>query len=400
VQVLDFPEPDIVALPLEGDDGMAETTNKQRLADAELRLEQIETALGLKPPKPQSAFRQFRQHLWQQIKANKATILTASGLILAVLGWFGSGWYKYHLDHKDDGFNSAIDHRIDMALGKPGGITQTLGSVQTTVNEVNTTLKALAPFIHDVVQHQFESASKLPTATLQERLPAIQHLLTTAKDQGIKADTPILDALGRKLSTVDTKAASFWPVAADFINYRSQVVLTDIQSLIRPDLPNCTDHDPMPMELTIGEEDEKAWKANESRSLSDLSNGKNGTKMVGALYQDCRFTLDSPEETARMPTLGQGRSYVLTFRHCQMVYRGGKIALLTPDPHPTAITGKGPNRTDVYILTGQTVRFENCLFLFVLNFQPPREGQWLTEQLLAQSGSRLTVTSQKSATHS
>lgn len=144
-----------------------------------------------------------------------------------------------------------------------------------------------------------------------------------------------------------------------------------------------------PMELTISAEDEKNWKRGEVRDASELM-GANGTKMKSALYENCVFVLDSPEDAARISGLWE-RSYILTFRHCQIVYRGGTIALLTPHQHPSFITGKGPTRTDVYVFWGQTLRFDNCLFAFAINSSPANEGQSLTQQLLAQSGPVLTV---------
>ena len=96
------------------------------------------------------------------------------------------------------------------------------------------------------------------------------------------------------------------------------------------------------MELIVSNEEAKNGKVNDTANISDLlkETDKNKTHMVSAVYQDCRFTLDSPEKTARIPNLGHLRSFVLTFRHSQIVYRGGEIKLLTPNPRPTAITGK------------------------------------------------------------
>jgi hypothetical protein len=366
-------------------------TTKERLDDHDSRLGQVEVALRLKPPELKKAILK-EKYEWVINHKGTSSILA---IILCGVSVLGAYW----LNHRKEWWNHDVDERIRTVLNEKDGVNETLHRVEQTVNRTETKLETLEPFIHDVIQHQFDSAAKLSPSALQERLPAIQHLAAVAQNQGVKVDAPALDVLGRKLGAVDTKATGFWPAAAELINYRSQIIIHDIQSLMRSDLPNCTDHDPTPMELTIGEEDEKTWKRNDSRDASKLT-GDNGTKMVGALYQDCRFTLDSPEETARIPELGQQRSYVITFRHCQIVYRGGQVALLTPHPHPTAITGKSPERTDVYILTGQTVRFENCLFVFALNSQPPSEGQWLTKQLLAQGGSRLTVTSPKPSTHS
>ena len=217
---------------------MPPLTNKERLEAIEERLSQIEEALGLKPPKPKSAFAQYREHLKQQIKTHWKTALSVIAIVVAVSGWFIGGWFKYYLDHRYD----FIDGMITANLNTKGGVKDTLVNIQQTVIRMEATLNVLQPYIHDMVQHQFENVSKLPSATLQQRLPAIQHLLAIAKDQGIKADAPSLDALGRNLSTVDTKAASFWPTAAQFISYRSQTLASDLLALARTDLPNCTDH--------------------------------------------------------------------------------------------------------------------------------------------------------------
>ncbi len=63
-------------------------------------------------------------------------------------------------------------------------------------------------------------------------------------------------------------------------------------------------------------------------------------------------------------------------------------------------TADGGKRSDVYAFIGQKLYFENCLFLFVINSAPPNEGQSLTQQLLAQSGDRFTVTAPTLSTHS
>lgn len=246
--------------------------------------------------------------------------------------------------------------------------------------------------------------ASLPLADFKVTLPALSSAIATAKQQNATVPATVIGDLQHKLiASVDAPdAPDFWPTAAQFISYRSQNTLPDFQRLMQPDLPNCTDHDPTPMELIVSDEEAKNGRVNDTGALSDLLNQKNENKthLKSAVYQDCRFILDSPEETARIPGLGQQRSFVLTFRHCQIIYRGGEIKLLTPNPHPTAITGKSHVRTDVYVISGQTVRFDDCLFIFVINSKPPIEGQWLTEQLLGQSGSHLTVQSPKPSTHS
>jgi hypothetical protein len=59
------------------------------------------------------------------------------------------------------------------------------------------------------------------------------------------------------------------------------------------------------LELVVSDEEAKYGKAGDVANLPDLLNetDKNKTHIVPAVYKDCRFTLDSPEEAARIPNL-------------------------------------------------------------------------------------------------
>lgn len=366
-------------------------THKETLQDHEGRLKQIETQLGIEPLPPKKT---IKERLTEWIKANPWASLALS-IILAASTLFGAYWLNHHNEWR----NGEVDARVGAVLEKPGGVQETLKQVRDTVNRTDEKLKTLEPFIQDVIKHQFENTSKLSTTAFQERLPAVQRLVAVAKDQEFKPDIHVLDAIANKLSAANTSAVGFWPTAAQLISYRSQNTVSASLNLTRPDLPNCTDHPPKPMELTVGGEDEKTWKVGERREVYNAPN-PSGTMSTSALYQDCRFTLDSPEDTKRIPNLGEGKAYILTFRRCLIVYGGGQITLLTPNPRPTILTGKSPQRSDIYLLMGQTVRFDDCLLLFSINSKPPTEGQSLTEQLLAQRGSLLSVKVSKPATHS
>src|SRR5581483_8280991 len=108
-------------------------------------------------------------------------------------------------------------------------------------------------------------------------------------------------------------------------------------------------------------------KRNSPYSVPTVSSptGRN-EELVTALYENCRFILDSDEEANRIPFARERLAFKLTFKHCQIVYRGGGIRLLSPNPRPNALTSKGNVRTDVYIIQGQTIYFEDCLFLFAI----------------------------------
>jgi hypothetical protein len=349
---------------------MAGPTNKERLDAHAERLTQIETTLGIKPPEPKKSFLKQKYEL---VVAHKGTSLILA-IILCCVGIVG----KYWIDHKTEWWNHDVDGRVGAVLEKPDGVQDTLKQVRDTVNRTDEKLKTLEPFIHDVIQHQFDSAAKLSPSALQARLPAIQHLAAVAQNQEVKVDTTALNVLGHKLSTVDTKAAAFWPTAAQFVSYRSQINVVDSQSLSRPNMANCTDNPPTPMEYRMTAEEEYSTKEETNRV------GLDSSRFIPAIYENCRFVLDSPEEAEGFPLLGN--SFDLEFKNCQIIYNGGPIAIVTPNPRVSFFNGKGPTRGDVFAIKGQKLRFENCLFLFTIKAVPPQEGQQMTHELLAQSG--------------
>jgi len=249
-QVLDFPDQPCVLTPFpESDDGMTQPSNKERFdgIDARLggigshisgidsRLDRIESALELRPPKPKSPFAQLRGQVWQWIVANKALVISVVAILVGIGGWFGSGYFKYWLDHKDDAFNDAADRRIEKALKAPGGVLATLEEVRKTTNATNTTLGTLQPFIHDVIDRQFENVSKLPTHVLIDRAPAVANLLSAAKDQKIVLDRQIVAETGKKFVQASPQSPAAWDAALGFLNYKSYV------NSVSPLLPNLRD---------------------------------------------------------------------------------------------------------------------------------------------------------------
>jgi hypothetical protein len=363
---------------------MAEPTTKQRFDGIDSRLDRIERALELKPPEPKSAFAQFRGHVWQLIVVNRSWVISVAAILVAIGGWFGSGMFKYWLDHKDDGLNHLIDGRIEAALKAPSGVLATLSEVQRTTNETDTTLKTLQPFIQDVIRHQFEIASKLPAQELGERLPAVKNLLAVARDQDVQIEPKITENLREKLLKIDAKAPDYWPASAQFISYRSQNTVPDTQSLLQPNLPNCTDHDPEGPRI-------------------ESTNG-NQITFSSAYYDNCRLTLDSAKDDAKINSLLLNLTPKIVFRHCLIVYKGGEIGLiiafnnrpvkiyLPEHPEVDAV----PSTTPV---TGNTLYFNNCLFKLDLNHQPPSGGQKFTQNLLATNGPDFSFTISKSQAH-
>lgn len=151
-----------------------------------------------------------------------ASILISATFLITVT--LGGAWFGHFLEHRNDGFNDAVDGRIKATLAARGGVIETLTNIQKTADETRTTLKTLQPFIEDIITHQFESVSKLPNQTLARRLPAVGNLIAAARDRKVKVATTTVSALSAKLASVPQTSPSFWPVAAQLINYRSDLL--------------------------------------------------------------------------------------------------------------------------------------------------------------------------------
>jgi hypothetical protein len=209
MQVLEFPTLESITLPPEGDESMAGPTNKKLLQDHEERLKQVEGELGLHPPKLG-----FWLRMREWIKENSWISLGLS-VVLTCTTIFGGYW----LNHYKEWWNGDVDRRVQLAMDKPGGIKQTLASIQATVDRTEATLITLEPFIHDVVVRQFESASKLPAKDLTQRLPALQHLVAVARDQRIAVDPVLVRLLTRNLLNATSALPSSWGLSNQMLSY-------------------------------------------------------------------------------------------------------------------------------------------------------------------------------------
>jgi hypothetical protein len=330
MHVLDSPELDIVKVPPESDD-MAAPTNRERLDEHDSRLVKIEVALSLKPPEPK---RSFLKQKYDLLVNHKGTSLFLA-VILCAVGLFG----KYWLDHRNEWWNHDVDARIDLAINAKGGIRETLGAVQQTVNRTEATLNALQPFIHDVVQHQFKSASKLPAATLRERLPAIGNLLSVAKNQEVKIAPGIADSLSKKLLQIEPESSDFWQVAGALISYRSSLLVGGFQNWAVINFP------PRPGVVDLLGADKNA-----AVQVVGPDAKPTGSKLPIARIgnQDCYVELDG-KQISRWDC-----------KRCLVKYSGGPLSV-------------------------RDVHFQDCLFVFDFHTlqAPSRDGQLLSQTLLA-----------------
>jgi hypothetical protein len=367
---LDFPEPDIVIFPPEGDGDVALPTNKERLDGIETRLGQIEVTLGLRPPTPKKGL-VAQKYEWA-INHKGTSIFLA--IILCGVSIFG----KYWLDHKNEWWNHDVDDRVSQAINAKGGIKETLARIDTT-------LATLQPFIQDVIHHQFESASKLPSAALRQRLPALKHLLSIAKDQEVKIDPTIVNRMSKKLAGIPSRLPGFWTPAlpldywqtvANLVSYRS---FNAMSWSPQATFPKCTDSDP---ETT-------AINAN----FTTEGKPSQLTTKLGT-YRSCRITLDSPEDATRLNSLLLGGIAGITFYRCLVVYRGGPIKLILAWDHRVVASAE---KVGTLTASGNTISFVDCLFDFSIQELPTPQTQQLTEFLLSQNSP--TINLPLAATH-
>lgn len=326
MQVLDFPILESVALPPEADECMP--TQKERLDAFDERLNQIEQKLALKPPKPKSVTRQFLEHVWGKIAQHWKITVPTIALSLTVLGWFVNPLYKQHLDHEKDAANRNVDDRVRTVLNEPNGVSQTLHAIQETVNETKAKLDTLAPFIHDLILHQFENASKLPVKALNEQLPAVQHLIAVAQDQKIVIDPLLVRTLGQNL----LQEPSSWQTSNQLISYYSTLKAF-----------------PLPKSAFV------VFKAPDKNQECIVSNDTSqGIHVNGFWFENCTQHLD--------PILGPDavrRDLIwwnLVFENVRVIYSGGPIKL-------------------------DGVYFVNCTF----ELHPGKSSKQLAETLLASS---------------
>jgi hypothetical protein len=208
------------------------TNNRQRLQAIEGRLDTIEQNLNLapKPPKPPNRFIRFFIYYW----ANKAWTLTVTAICIAVFGWFANPLIKTWLDHRNDSFNKSVDDRIQASLNAPKGVLEVLRETQDKTNMTSTALETLKPFIHDVIAHQFENVSKLPTQALLQRAHALNDLAAVAKNESVKIDPKVVAQAGAKLVAASSQKPVLWDATLKFVEYKS------FNNSFSPSLPDTT----------------------------------------------------------------------------------------------------------------------------------------------------------------
>src|ERR1039458_930089 len=169
----------------------------------------------------------------------------------------------------------------------------------TTKDKLDTISDRLDKIDGRLAKQAVVSQSSLPLAEFKATLPDLSDALATVSQQKIAIPSNVVSDLRQKVATTDAQAPGYWPVAAELVSYHSQ------DALVRPNLPNCTDHEPVPMQVNATK-----------------------TGIHNAYYENCRFTLDSASDDAKVNDILIEEAFALDFRHCLIVYRGGDINLL------------------------------------------------------------------------
>jgi hypothetical protein len=220
-------------------------------------------------------------------------------------------------------------------------------------------------------QQAIVNYSALPPDEFKAVLPDLSSAIATAKRRDIKVPSKVIGDLQTKL-IASAGAPSFWPTAAEFISYRS---FNGAAAIASGNLPNCTDSSP---------------------ALGTVKEVYSPTQMSinPGTYENCRFTLDSAEDNARMNMFLTTVTPLIAFRHCLIVYRGGTINLILALKEYNAayqVFTNPPASGTVNVSVDHTLEFHDCLFDITLQAAPPQPGQELTRFLLAESGGDIVL---------
>jgi hypothetical protein len=241
-----------------------------------------------------------------------------------------------------------------------------------TARDLEDLQKELKEIRGDLAKQTVSAHAALPLNEFKASLLEIASPLSILRSQRVDVPSNIVESLGQKLvQVVDTQPVGFWPVAAGFISYRSLLSSPRIPSV----LPNCTDRDPTLPRV---------------KSVEDAHH----MTVEPAYYENCKVTLDSSRDTARINELLLNLATGgIAFKNCIVVYRGGEIKLILAIFNHTVNTQimshdmtkvlSGPNMTTIN--NPITLRFENCLFDFEFKGTPPEKGQMLARTLLPEN---------------
>lgn len=313
-------------------DGFEVVSNKDRLDSIDKRLDLIEGK-----PRVHTEGLIARARHWYSTNKKIAVPVT---LILAVFGWFVPGWFTHYLDHRNDGFNNAVDSRIGNSA-RLAGMDKELKALDSNMDKVQATLATLQPFIQDLVRREMEGHAALSQQKFELVLPQLAATTKVAKQEKIAIPSHTVAILQQKLLQTNENAPDYWAAASALINYHSSTVVGIFGDLTS--LPACTGIYAQQIPATPGR--------NPKRDGGIVS------ESMWFVQKDCYWVLDENTPISNM-----------LFIHCLIIYEGGPLSL-------------------------RDVVFQDCLFDLRVQETPSPGGQRFGRKLLASNLRKVQINS-------
>jgi hypothetical protein len=252
-----------------------------------------------------------------------------------------------------------------------------------TNNSLNNINSSLTKIDGELARQQLSDQASLSPNEFRAALPRLSSVVSTLRKQGLTVPPSVISGIQQKLLATDRAADGYWPTTAEFISYRSQVATSDWERLLHQNLPNCRDLDP---------------GGGLVKSLQLLPGSPPGGPSTVVIenphYSNCRLALDSPEDGRRINSILKNQVRI-TFTHCFIVYRGGKIDIIMDLKNDSrTVVAHNPTGSQTYgtiVVSGPTLEFVDCLLDFAVTGQPHPSGKKLTDSLLAENGPTLTL---------
>jgi hypothetical protein len=180
-----------------------------------------------------------------------------------------------------------------------------------------------------------------------------------AKDQNIKIDPEIALNISNKISKIDPDTEGYWPTLGNFVSVRS------LGAKGNEKIQDCVDSPPKPSEIPTRMND-SSWSH---------------FQIVPAVYENCRFTLDSERDDKALNALmTQKGSPLIAFKHCLISYNGGEVNLIlawssTPMNASFVNRETGQVSEGPLNVSGRAIQFVDCQFDFSIRNIPPQTAR-------------------------
>lgn len=263
------------------------------------------------------------------------------------------------------------------------GMIAWLAWISIQIYQINGHVSNLEGLEGKVTKIELGDQASVSQDIFEKSLPDLRATIATAHKQNVKVSQGTVDILQDKLLHTGSNAPDYWPTAAEFINYRSTVVLPEqAAKLLAGKIPDCTDSLPAP------------------GSVASVESPTQAT-LNPAIYTNCRFKIDAADQDRYVNAILQGSQPFLKFTNCLIEYSGGPINLIVDwnkVPITLVLVGKTPeepSETKHVLVTGHAIQFEDCVFHLAIQNTPPPEGQRLATTLLAQNATNVALPLQR-----